>query len=181
MALALAIELAAGRVQTYGLRKTAELLDEHLTLHWPGRRTAPPRQRTLQATLDWSYELLTDTERTRHCGGSPCSSDSSRFEAALQVATERKPSTKEQVFRALESLDREVAGVRQSAGRDDALSAARHHALVRVADRSARRRDARLAAERHAIYFRRWLEQIGREWPRLVSAAERAPHMAALR
>ncbi len=56
--VALAIELAAGRVQTYGLRKTAELLDERLTLSWPGKRSAPPRQRTLQATLDWSYGLL---------------------------------------------------------------------------------------------------------------------------
>ncbi len=53
--VALAIELAAGRVAAYGLQQTASLLDQHLTLLWPGQRTAPPRQRTLQATLDWSY------------------------------------------------------------------------------------------------------------------------------
>ncbi|RDJ02295.1 ATP-binding protein [Rhizobium grahamii] len=61
--VALAIELAAGRVEALGLRQTAELLDQHLSLSWPGRRSAPGRQRTLQATLDWSYELLLPMER----------------------------------------------------------------------------------------------------------------------
>ncbi|TIV49727.1 hypothetical protein, partial [Mesorhizobium sp.] len=59
----LAIELAAGRVASYGLHKTAALLDERLTLLWPGQRTAPPRQKTLQATLDWSFGLLSEFER----------------------------------------------------------------------------------------------------------------------
>jgi predicted ATPase len=53
--VALAIELAAGRVQAYGLQKTAALLDQSLSILWPGQRTAPPRQKTLHATLDWSY------------------------------------------------------------------------------------------------------------------------------
>ncbi|MBB4166645.1 hypothetical protein FHX09_000460 [Rhizobium sp. BK538] len=61
--VALAIELAAGRVEALGLRQTAELLDQHLSLSWPGRRSAPGRQRTLQATLDWSYDLLSAMER----------------------------------------------------------------------------------------------------------------------
>ena len=61
--MALAIELAAGRVEAYGLEQTAALLDERLNLLWQGQRTAPPRQKTLQATLDWSYGLLSDTER----------------------------------------------------------------------------------------------------------------------
>ena len=61
--MALAIELAARRVEAYGLEQTAALLDERLTLLWLGPRTAPPRQKTLQATLDWSYGLLTELER----------------------------------------------------------------------------------------------------------------------
>jgi predicted ATPase/DNA-binding winged helix-turn-helix (wHTH) protein len=61
--IALAIELAAGRVATYGLRDTASLLNSQFALLWPGRRTAPPRQQTLKATLDWSYNLLSDAER----------------------------------------------------------------------------------------------------------------------
>ena len=58
-----AIELAARRVESYGLQQTAALLDQRLTLLWLGSRTAPPRQQTLQATLDWSFGLLTDLER----------------------------------------------------------------------------------------------------------------------
>ncbi len=62
--IALAIELAAGRVAVYGIPGTAALLDDRLGLLWQGRRTAPPRQQTLNATLDWSYHLLPDIERT---------------------------------------------------------------------------------------------------------------------
>lgn len=61
--IALALELAAGRVSTHGLRGTAELLDGRLKLLWQGRRTALPRHQTLSATLDWSYELLSECER----------------------------------------------------------------------------------------------------------------------
>jgi predicted ATPase/DNA-binding winged helix-turn-helix (wHTH) protein len=58
----LAIELAAGRVSAFGLATTLEQLDTRLRLSWPGRRTAPPRQLTLSATLDWSYNLLSADE-----------------------------------------------------------------------------------------------------------------------
>lgn len=59
----LTIELAAGGVEAYGLARTAALLEQQLTLPWTGQRSAPPRQRTLQATLDWSYQLLSEPER----------------------------------------------------------------------------------------------------------------------
>lgn len=61
--IALAIELAAGRVDIYGLSKTASLLDERLNLSWAGRRTAMPRHQTLNATLEWSYDLLGEMEK----------------------------------------------------------------------------------------------------------------------
>lgn len=61
--IALAIELAAGRTAAYGLSKTASLLDDHLNLSWAGRRTAMPRHQTLNATLEWSYDLLGEAER----------------------------------------------------------------------------------------------------------------------
>jgi predicted ATPase len=60
----LAIELVAAQVGDHGLRETAALLDSHLALRWPGRRTAPKRQQTLGATLDWSYNLLSSSERS---------------------------------------------------------------------------------------------------------------------
>jgi predicted ATPase len=61
--VALAIELAARRIGAHGLLQTAELLDQHLALLWTGLRTAPPRQKTLRATIDWSYGLLSERER----------------------------------------------------------------------------------------------------------------------
>lgn len=61
--MALPIELAAVRVATHGIAATARQLGERFSLGWSGRRTAQPRQQTLQATLDWSYELLSLVER----------------------------------------------------------------------------------------------------------------------
>ena len=64
---ALGIELAASRVPTYGLHQTADLLGKQFSLSWQGRRTARPRQQTLQATLDWSFALLSKDEQTALC------------------------------------------------------------------------------------------------------------------
>lgn len=61
--IALAIELTAVRLGAHGLREIDALLDGRLKLEWRGRRTAPPRHQTLSATLDWSYNLITDAER----------------------------------------------------------------------------------------------------------------------
>jgi predicted ATPase len=62
--IVLAIELAAGLVGAFGISGTAELLDSKFRLlRQQGRRTAPPRQRTLNALLDWSYNLLPECER----------------------------------------------------------------------------------------------------------------------
>src|ERR1700722_14796920 len=61
--IALAIELVSGRVDAYGIRETATLLDNRLRLLWQSRRTALPRHQTLNAMLDWSYNLLSELER----------------------------------------------------------------------------------------------------------------------
>ena len=60
----LAIELAAGRIDAFGVRGLAERLDDRFRLLTSGRRTAVPRHQTLGATLDWSYELLPVSEQT---------------------------------------------------------------------------------------------------------------------
>ena len=61
--IALAIEIAAGRVGAYGIRGIASLLDGKFGLLWQGRRTALPRHQTLSSTLDWSYDLLPEVDR----------------------------------------------------------------------------------------------------------------------
>jgi predicted ATPase/DNA-binding winged helix-turn-helix (wHTH) protein len=59
----LAIELAAGQVAALGLKNTVARLVSRLELLRLSHRTAVPRHRTLKATLDWSYNLLSDRER----------------------------------------------------------------------------------------------------------------------
>src|SRR6202166_824983 len=59
----LAIELAAGQVAALGLKNTAARLMSRPELLKLSHRTAVPRHRTLKATLDWSYDLLSDAER----------------------------------------------------------------------------------------------------------------------
>jgi predicted ATPase/DNA-binding winged helix-turn-helix (wHTH) protein len=61
--IALAIELAAGRIEALGLEAVVAHLDASVRLMWHGRRTAVPRHQTLGATLDWSFNLLADGEK----------------------------------------------------------------------------------------------------------------------
>src|SRR5271154_3633314 len=59
----LAIELAAGAAGSIGLRELAHGLETHFDHLELGGRTAHPHQRTLKATLDWSYDLLNEEEK----------------------------------------------------------------------------------------------------------------------
>jgi predicted ATPase/DNA-binding XRE family transcriptional regulator len=61
--LPLAIELAAARVGQFTPKELLDRLDKRLSVLSGGSRDLPARQRTLQATLDWSYGLLTPEER----------------------------------------------------------------------------------------------------------------------
>ena len=58
----LAIELAAARTKSLGVDELAARLEESFRLLTGGSRTALPRQRTLEAAIDWSYELLSAEE-----------------------------------------------------------------------------------------------------------------------
>ncbi|MER5931758.1 BTAD domain-containing putative transcriptional regulator [Streptomyces sp. NPDC002054] len=60
----LAIELAAARLRTMSIDQLAHRLDDRFRLLTGGSRTALPRHKTLRAVVDWSWELLTDAERT---------------------------------------------------------------------------------------------------------------------
>lgn len=59
----LALKLAAARMSLFGLNGLASQLSERLRVLGGGNRNAPPRQQTLRAALDWSYELLSATEQ----------------------------------------------------------------------------------------------------------------------
>jgi predicted ATPase len=61
--LPLAMELAAARLQSVGLRGLSVALEHRFRLLTGGRRLAPARQQTLEAALDWSHELLDTREQ----------------------------------------------------------------------------------------------------------------------
>jgi predicted ATPase/class 3 adenylate cyclase len=59
----LAIELAASRIMVFSPEQIAKRLDDRFKLLTGGSRTALPRQQTLRALIDWSYDLLSEDER----------------------------------------------------------------------------------------------------------------------
>ncbi|HTQ00796.1 MAG TPA: tetratricopeptide repeat protein [Casimicrobiaceae bacterium] len=59
----LALELAAARVRALSVQKIADRLTDRFKLLQGGDRTALPRQQTLRALIDWSYDLLAPEER----------------------------------------------------------------------------------------------------------------------
>ncbi|MEW2357876.1 BTAD domain-containing putative transcriptional regulator [Spirillospora sp. NPDC029432] len=71
----LALELAATRVRAMGVRELAARLDDRFRVLSSAPRGVPPRQRTLRAVIDWSWELLSGPERAvlrrlaAHTGG----------------------------------------------------------------------------------------------------------------
>jgi predicted ATPase len=88
----LAIELAAARVGLFGIFGLLTLLDDSFALLTRGRRTAPPRHQTLGATLDWSFNLLSESEQMLLTRLSVFESHFTR-EAAVAVATCNTMST----------------------------------------------------------------------------------------
>ena len=133
--IALAIELAAVRVGAHGLREIVTLLDGRLKLEWRGRRTAPPRQQTLGATLDWSYGLIGESERTALRRLAVFAGP-----FTLQGATAVAGEDGDQADRIVETLEQLVAKSLVSVRPEwlfDALSPAGHH--QGVCDAEARR------------------------------------------
>ncbi|HSL31117.1 MAG TPA: adenylate/guanylate cyclase domain-containing protein [Anaerolineales bacterium] len=59
----LAIELAAARVKMMSVEQISNRLDDRFRLLTGGARTALPRQQTLRALIDWSYDILSESER----------------------------------------------------------------------------------------------------------------------
>ena len=59
----LALELAAARLRVLSVEELAERLDDRFRVLWSSRRGAPPRHRTLEAAIGWSFELLDEPAR----------------------------------------------------------------------------------------------------------------------
>ncbi|WP_350206284.1 BTAD domain-containing putative transcriptional regulator [Streptomyces sp. 2P-4] len=151
--LPLAIELAAARLRLLTPRQIADRLDDRFRLLTGGARTVLPRQQTLRAVVDWSWDLLDEAERTVlrrlsvFAGGcdlaaaeAVCGEGSgpdtagllgSLVDKSLVVATP-DPDSRGMRYRMLETIH-EYAAERAAADDADRLAAADRHAAYFLA------------------------------------------------
>lgn len=171
--IALAIELAAGRVNAYGIAGTASLLDSRFSLLWRGRRTAIPRHQTLSAALAWSYDLLPATESTTLRGLSVFVGPFT-LEAALAIASCQGISEPEAVEAISNLLSKSLIATSPAERR------LRYRLLdttrAFVADKLVECGEAPRVARAHAEYFRDFLRDISQTSTGMQSAGGFLPH-----
>jgi predicted ATPase/DNA-binding winged helix-turn-helix (wHTH) protein len=186
--IALALEFVAGRVGTYGLEGTADLLNKRLGLHWPGRRTALPRHQTLHALLDWSYGLLAEAEQralrrlsifvgpfTREAAEAVVSNaqlDEARLTDAIDllIAKSLLSSTRthegEIRYRLLETTRIFAIQKLEESGEKDATAHRHARYFIRLLNRPAEAKEHAPAGHEHLGNLRAALEwQFGSTWP----------------
>jgi predicted ATPase len=152
--IALAIELAGSRVATYGLQGTAALLSNRFKLLWQGRRSAPPRHKTLAAMLDWSFNLLSDQDR-RVLGRLSVFVGLFTLEAAQAVAADDRMD-------AMEVADAIISLINKSLIWVVPVDGVVHHRLLDptlayAAEKLAQTGEANAVAKQHALYYAQYL------------------------
>jgi predicted ATPase/DNA-binding winged helix-turn-helix (wHTH) protein len=154
--IALAIELAASRAGSLGVRGVAELLDNRFSMIWHGRRTALPRHQTLNAMLDWSYNLLSQREQAVLSRLSVFVGNFN-IEAALFLASEAE-TDELSVSEAIASLVAKslvATTVLRGSTYYRLLETTRSFAQAKLVERG----EARRIARRHANFFSKFLQQ----------------------
>lgn len=146
----LAIELAAARVRMLSVASIAGRLNERFQILTGGSRTALPRQQTLRALFDWSYELLDERERALFARLSVFAGGFS-LAAASAVCTDSGKSDTEALDLLSSLVDKSlvVAELDEHEERYALLESAREFALTKLSD--AREPDA--LVDRHARFF----------------------------
>lgn len=175
--IALAIELAATRLDAFGVGELLTLLDDRFSALAHGRRTAPERQRTLLATLDWSHQLLPDTERVvlRRLGVF-----SGVFSLASAVAIVGDDNMENaNVIDAIGSLVAKSmlsANVGSDAVRYRLLDTTRDYARRKLADAG----ELDMISRRHAEYFHAMYTRVEDYWNRPPDSRWLANHIVTI-
>jgi non-specific serine/threonine protein kinase len=152
----LAIELAAARAHAYSARQIAEHLDDRFQLLTSRLRTVPQRHQTLEATLDWSHDLLSVQEQEAFRRLSVFASGWT-LEAAQAICADDALGATE-VMDVLSNLVDKSLVVAESF-----LDSRRYHYLETIRQYAHRKLAAAGEVEatqmRHAAYFLRWAEE----------------------
>jgi predicted ATPase/DNA-binding CsgD family transcriptional regulator len=167
----LAIELAAARVESLGVRQLLDRLDDRFALLAGADRLAPARQRSLAATVEWSYQLLDEQEKRvfRALSVFPAGLTLAAAEAAAGQAAgpavlhlvdcsllspPRAGADGRARYMMLETLRGYGAGLLAAAGEQEQAAAALAGYMVRVAEQAA----AGMAAIAGEPSAARWLD-----------------------
>jgi predicted ATPase/DNA-binding winged helix-turn-helix (wHTH) protein len=144
----LAIELAASRASTHGISGLAQLIGDRLMLLWQGRRSVP-RHQTLRATLDWSYNLLSEREKAVLRALSVFVGAFTPEMAQAVVEPDRDTLHVADVITSL--VDKSLISVPQTevASSYRLLDTTRAYAAVKLAEQG----EASAIARRHALYY----------------------------
>ena len=157
----LAIELAAARVDLFGVRGVASRLDDAFALLVNGRRTALPRHQTLRAALDWSYRLLPEHEQRLLCRLAVFRGSFTPA-AALAVAGEDAGGSASLLDGIANLVAKSMVVATPAAGtpRYRLLETTRAYAAEKVAAGD----EGAVLRRRHGLYFRLLLEGAERDW-----------------
>jgi predicted ATPase/DNA-binding winged helix-turn-helix (wHTH) protein len=172
----LAIEFAAARIAALGIQMVAEGLAQRFTLLTTGRRTALPRHRTLRATLDWSYDLLPETDRLLLRGLAIFSGGFTveAAVAALQDSISDPPSVAGSI---VDLVAKSLVVLRSQANpRWYLLESIRAYALEKLIESG----EISAVARRHAGYFRDLMVQMASNSIDRLSAGELAKYSGEL-
>jgi predicted ATPase/DNA-binding winged helix-turn-helix (wHTH) protein len=152
----LAIELAASRAGSLGIRGIAQLLDNRFSLLWRGRRTARPRHQTLNAMLDWSYNLLSMQEMAVLSRLSVFVGDF-KLEAARFIASDAETDEARATEAVASLLSKSLISTTTSHGSTyyRLLETTRTFAQAKLAERG----ETNLIARRHANFLSEFLQK----------------------
>jgi predicted ATPase/transcriptional regulator with XRE-family HTH domain len=154
----LAIELAAARVQLLTPEQIDQRLDHALSLLVTGPRSAPARQQTMRATLDWSYTLLSEAER-RLFERVAVFAAGWTLEAAEGICADAADGAAVVLDRLGRLVDHSMVMVQSSSGavRFRLLEPLRQYAAERLELRG----ETAAIRDRHSSYYASWAERIG--------------------
>ena len=153
----LAIELAAARVRALSVEQIAERVSDRFRLLTNGDRTALPRQQTLRALIDWSYDLLTEQERVAVRRRLAVFAGGWTLEAAEAVGSGDGVDRSEVLDLLADLVDKSLVMMQAGGGRYGLLETVRQYAQERLSMSG----ESDAVRKRHLDFYLAFVEKAG--------------------